>query len=176
MAGFNRTLSPQGDGNVRTIREGDRKFSLCSTEPFPRKGTETQKTSIAEQPEFLRSTEPFPRKGTETHKEAICTILFLVPVQQNPFPARGRKRSTRFALNTLSTQVQQNPFPARGRKLNFSITGDELIFFTVQQNPFPARGRKLQRGVVEELFDIQLCVQQNPFPARGRKHNGVVSF
>jgi len=38
-----------------------------STEPFPRKGTETQRPPKAiAAAASLSSTEPFPRKGTET--------------------------------------------------------------------------------------------------------------
>ena len=42
---FNRTLSPQGDGNLATHWSSRRWIlMLSSTEPFPRKGTETPET------------------------------------------------------------------------------------------------------------------------------------
>ena len=87
---FNRTLSPQGDGNRDLPRRMSANLS-CSTEPFPRKGTETGLTD-------LRSSNP----------------KYLV--QQNPFPARGRKLIPDDRASTVPRESSSStePFPRKG--------------------------------------------------------------
>ena len=81
-----QSISPQGDGNLASVSSSSGRITF---NPFPRKGTETLKTTSEEEvvdifqsispqgdgniaPNYLdvrkrrNSFNPFPRKGTET--------------------------------------------------------------------------------------------------------------
>jgi len=116
------------------------------------------------------STEPFPRKGTETletheHQHKINDRR----VQQNPFPARGRKLLQSLISGfSFRRAVQQNPFPARGRKHGYQSSVLSYQISISSTEPFPRKGTETLKFRVASLASANL-VQQNPFPARGRK-------
>ena len=119
MAGFNRTLSPQGDGNLETCStcDGSGRVEFNRTLSPQGDGNPLYKNVLIVIKLVCCSTEPFPRKGTETIKHSSSLANTKVSVQQNPFPARGRKpRNNEAEHKGTSGTVQQNPFPARGRK------------------------------------------------------------
>ena len=214
---FDRTLSPQGDGNPSSSR------FICpwnsSTEPFPRKGTETwsttprrtrRSTAVRQNPfpargrkpvasvdvcgeSWCRSTEPFPRKGTETRKAGTHRSR-RTQRSTEPFPRKGTETGNPLLFREGSSQVRQNPFPARGRKRHLpGLVGAALLGST---EPFPRKGTETNADCPTAIarpekkwFDRTLSpqgdgnwvlrhlrkaggcafVRQNPFPARGRK-------
>ena len=125
MAGFNRTLSPQGDGNVISLNHvSSSHFLVGSTEPFPRKGTETRCSAIALHSPLVRFNRTLSPQGDGNCKSQCAIKAEVSPVQQNPFPARGRKRTllvratplTTTTFNrTLSPQGDGNPSDTRVR-------------------------------------------------------------
>ena len=75
MAGFNRTLSPQGDGNLKEGLANSAVGYVCSTEPFPRKGTETYWWHPSSQALHSVQQNPFPARGRKLHPASEAGIL-----------------------------------------------------------------------------------------------------
>jgi len=68
------------------------------------------------------STEPFPRKGTETVGFVTYMARSISKVQQNPLPARGRKLATSALGNSaFACSGSTEPFPRKGTETFSSV-------------------------------------------------------
>jgi len=88
-------------------------------------------------------------------------------VQQNPFPARGRKLSVMVLALTLghTARVQQNPFPARGRKLK-GRRATEAQLTLGSTEPFPRKGTEtIQNATFVSMYCNESSTE--PFPRKG---------
>ena len=145
MAGFNRTLSPQGDGNIQ--KGGTVAISAESTvqqNPFPARGRKPKPTNASCEGSTSTSVQqnPFPARGRKPDGIPIHLGIGIAKVQQNPFPARGRKLAMTSSFRAMTSSRSTEPFPRKGTETYVSSAQWVATSRSVQQNPFPARGRK----------------------------------
>jgi len=89
-------------------------------------------------------------------------------VQQNPFPARGRKRQTfLYCIYINAIHRSTEPFPRKGTE-----TLENLVYKWTALKFNRTLSPQGDGNVCVRLSILYHAprVQQNPFPARGRKH------